>query len=88
VSGDVLAWISWLYSDYFLLFYPCLGLRARVVELKMELSSVQGTLVVADDEHSELHAAAGLLCDALGVVPARAWEVPVRERLSLAFEQV
>jgi hypothetical protein len=88
VSGVVLAWISWLSSDCFLLFYPYPGLRARVAELKMELSSVQGTLVAADDEHSELRAAAGLLCDALGVVPTRAWEVPMRERLSLVFEQV
>jgi hypothetical protein len=54
----------------------------------MELSSVQGTLVVVTNEHSELHVAAGSLCDALGVVPTRVQEVPVCECLSLAFGQV
>jgi hypothetical protein len=49
---------------------------------------VQGTLVVADNEHSELRVATGSLCNALGVVHARAQEVPVHERLSLAFGQV
>jgi hypothetical protein len=71
VSGVVLAWISWLSRDCFLLLSPCLGLRARVGELEMELSSVQGTLVVATNEHSELCVTAGSLCDALGVVPAK-----------------
>jgi hypothetical protein len=71
VSGVVLAWISWLSRDCFLLLSPCLGLRARVGELETELSSVQGTLAAADNEHSELHVAVGSLCDALGVVPAR-----------------
>jgi hypothetical protein len=49
---------------------------------------VQGTLVAANNEHSELRVAVGSLCDALGVVLARAQEVLVHERLSLAFGQV
>jgi hypothetical protein len=72
VSGVVPDWISWLSRDCFLLLSPCPGLRARVGELETELSSVQGTLVVANNEHSELRVTTGLLCDALGVVPARA----------------
>jgi hypothetical protein len=60
----------------------------RVGELETELSLVQGTLAAANNEHFELRVAAGSLCDALGVVPARAQEVPVRGRLSLAFGQV
>jgi hypothetical protein len=63
-------------------------LRARVGELETKLSSVQGNLVAANNEHSELRVAVGSLCDALGVVLARAQEVPVREHLSLAFGQV
>jgi hypothetical protein len=54
----------------------------------MDLSSVQGTLAAANNEHSELCVAAGPLCDALRVVSARAQEVSVRECLSLAFGQV
>jgi hypothetical protein len=72
VSGVVLAWISWLSRDCSLLLSPCPGLRAKVGELEIELSSVQGTLVAADNEHFELRVAVGSLCDALGVVPAGA----------------
>jgi hypothetical protein len=48
----------------------------------MELSSVQGTLAVANNEYSEQRVTFGSLCDTLGVVSARAQEVSVRERLS------
>jgi hypothetical protein len=59
VSGVVLAWISWLSHDCFLLFSLCPGLRARVGELETELSSVQGTLAAVDNEYSELRVVAG-----------------------------
>jgi hypothetical protein len=63
VNGVVLAWISWISHDCFLLFYSCLGLRARVGELEMELSSVQGTLATANNEYSKPRVTAGSLCD-------------------------